>query len=131
MDKIVSEIIIGAIILTLLISVVPIYRSSAELVGSVGEKMDVNENIKEVTIGRLPAAGDVCSGRYLLELIEYSATKYHFSISVEFSDVKYQFRNEAYKDAFQIIKNDMLFEVFHLEKDGDYVEMYFSYQNAE
>ena len=46
MDKIVSEIIIGAIILTLLISVVPIYRSSAELVGSVGEKMDVNENIK-------------------------------------------------------------------------------------
>ena len=118
MDKIVSEIIIGAIILTLLISVVPIYRSSAELVGSVGEKMDVNENIKEVTIGRLPAAGDVCSGRYLLELIEYSATKYHF-------------RNEAYKDAFQIIKNDMLFEVFHLEKDGDYVEMYFSYQNAE
>ena len=73
MDKIISEIIIGAVILTLLVSVIPIYRSSAQLVRSAGEKMDENENIKEVTLGRLPAAGDFSSGRYLLELLDYCA----------------------------------------------------------
>ncbi len=57
MDKIISEIIIGAVILTLLVSVIPIYRSSAQLVRSAGEKMDENENIKEVTLGRTACGG--------------------------------------------------------------------------
>ena len=76
MDKIISEIIIGAVILTLLVSVIPIYRSSAQLVRSAGEKMDENENIKEVTLGKLPAEGDFTSGRYLLELLDFCADRY-------------------------------------------------------
>jgi hypothetical protein len=47
MDKIISEIIIGAVILSLLISIIPIYRKSAALLSSAGETIDLNENIKE------------------------------------------------------------------------------------
>ena len=47
MDKVITEIIIGAVILTLLISIIPIYRSSAALVSTAGEKNDINENIEE------------------------------------------------------------------------------------
>ena len=65
MDKVITEVIIGAVILTLLISIIPIYRSSAAIVSTAGEKNDINENIKEVTFGRIPENGDVVSGGYL------------------------------------------------------------------
>ena len=76
MDKVITEIIIGAVILSLLISIIPIYRNSAALVSAAGEKADVNENIKEVSFGRLPEDGDVVSGRYLLEVICFLKEKY-------------------------------------------------------
>ena len=59
MDKVITEIIIGAVVLALLISIIPIYRSSAALVSAAGQTVDANENIKEVTFGRIPEKGDV------------------------------------------------------------------------
>ncbi len=130
MDKIITEIIIGAVILTLLIFVIPVYRSSAELVRSAGEKIDANENIKEVTIGRLPAAGDIGSGRYILELIKYFTYEHRFAISVEFPDKMYLFRQDAYEDAFHVLKNDMMFELIDLKKEENQIRMHFLYRDT-
>ncbi len=131
MDKIISEIIIGAVILTLLVSVIPIYRSSAQLVRSAGEKMDENENIKEVTLGKLPAEGDFTSGRYLLELLDFCADRYRFLVSVKFSDKTYQFREENYAEAADVIKSDMLFVLSEIKKEDTFLELYFSYQSSD
>ena len=125
MDKIISEIIIGAVILTLLVSVIPIYRSSAQLVRSAGEKMDENENIKEVTLGKLPAEGDFTSGRYLLELLDFCADRYRFLVSVKFSDKTYQFREENYAEAADVCdllirqSNGIIEEATGLYMDGE------------
>lgn len=118
MDKVISEIIIGAVILSLLISIIPIYRNSAALVSSAGETIDLNEGIKEVTFGRLPNKGDIVSGRYLLELISYIKEKYTTEISVEFSDKMYVFKNDSKADSLRVIEDNMLFEVKISELKG-------------
>lgn len=118
MDKVLSEIIIGAVILSLLISIIPIYRNSAALVSSAGETIDLNEGIKEVTFGRLPNKGDIVSGRYLLELISYIKEKYTTEISVEFSDKMYVFKNDSKADSLRVIEDNMLFEVKISELKG-------------
>ena len=111
MDKVITEIIIGAVILSLLISIIPIYRNSAALVSAAGEKADVNENIKEVSFGRLPEDGDVVSGRYLLEVICFLKEKYTIEISVEFSDRMYIFKNDSGMDSLRVIDENILFSV--------------------
>ena len=118
MDKVITEIIIGAVILSLLISIIPIYRNSAALVSSAGETIDLNEGIKEVTFGRLPNKGDIVSGRYLLELISYIKEKYTTEISVEFSDKMYVFKNDSKADSLRVIEDNMLFEVKISELKG-------------
>ena len=98
-------------ILSLLISIIPIYRNSAALVSAAGEKADVNENIKEVSFGRLPEDGDVVSGRYLLEVICFLKEKYTIEISVEFSDRMYIFKNDSGMDSLRVIDENILFSV--------------------
>lgn len=131
MDKIITEIIIGAVILSLLISIIPIYRNSAALVSAAGETIDINENIKEVTFGRLPEKGDIVSGRYLLELISYLKGKYTTDISVEFPDKMYIFKNDSNMDSLRVIEGNMLFEVKQNELNEDDLLIHFAlYKNV-
>ena len=131
MDKIITEIIIGAVILSLLISIIPIYRNSAALVSAAGENVDINENIKEVTFGRLPENGDVISGRYLLELYKYLAEKFSTDMSVELSDKMYILKNKSDTDSLRVIEENMLFEVKQSELNGSNVKLHFVlYENV-
>lgn len=125
MEKVITEIIIGAVVLSLLISIIPIYRSSAALVSAAGEKADINENIKEVNFGRLPEKGDVVSGRYLVELLEYTRKKYGTDISVEFSKKMYHFKNDSDIDSLRVIEDDMLFAVDCSQLNGNDLALYF------
>lgn len=125
MDKVITEIIIGAVILSLLISIIPIYRNSAALVSAAGEKADINENIKEVSFGRLPEDGDVVSGRYLLEVICFLKEKYTIEISVEFSDRMYIFKNDSGVDSLRVIDENMLFSVKSSKLEERVLEIYF------
>lgn len=125
MDKIITEIIIGAVILTLLISIIPIYRSSAALVSNAGEKNDINENIKEVTFGRIPQQGDVVSGRYLSEFIYYAAEKYIIEFSVVLSKSMYVIKNKMESDFSEIIKENMLFKVTEETKKDNTIKLCF------
>ena len=125
MDKVITEIIIGAVILTLLISIIPIYRSSAALVSTAGEKNDINENIKEVTFGRIPESGDIVSGGYLSEFILYASKKYKMDLSVELPDGMHVIRNNSKTDWFNVVENNMLFKIEQSEFNGEDLKIYF------
>lgn len=125
MDKVITEIIIGAVILTLLISIIPIYRSSAALVSTAGEKNDINENIKEVTFGRIPESGDIVSGGYLSEFILYASKKYKMELSVELPDGMHVIRNNSKTDWFNAVENNMLFKIEQSEFNGEDLKIYF------
>ena len=131
MDKVITEIIIGAVVLALLISIIPIYRSSAALVSAAGQTVDANENIKEVTFGRIPEKGDVVYGGYLLEFIRYSTEKYETHIKVEFFDEMYVFRKDRNLDSLNKIENNMMFEVKESILDGNKLELYFAFCDEE
>ena len=125
MDKVITEIIIGAVILTLLISIIPIYRSSAALVSTAGERNDINENIKEVTFGRIPESGDIVSGGYLSEFILYASKKYKMELSVELPDGMHVIRNNSKTDWFNVVENNMLFKIEQSEFNGEDLKIYF------
>ena len=127
MDKVVTEIIIGAVILALLVSIIPIYRSSAALVSAAGQTIDANENIKEVTFGRIPESGDVVYGGYLLEFVQYSTEKYETQIKVEFSDEMYVIHKDSNLNSLKKIERNMLFEVKHSVLDGNKLELHFAF----
>lgn len=131
MDKVITEIIIGAVILTLLISIIPIYRSSAALVSTAGEKNDINENIKEVTFGRIPESGDIVSGGYLSEFILYASKKYKMELSVELPDGMHVIRNNSKTDWFNVVENNMLFKVEQSEFNGEDLKIYFVFCEEE
>lgn len=127
MDKVITEIIIGAVILTLLLSIIPIYRSSAKLVSTAGAAMDENENIKEVAFGRLPKKGDVVSGRYLLEFIGYSKMKYDIELHLNLIDKAYLINNKNKVQDIYYVKSNMFFEVMDIEKNNNYLSADFVY----
>ncbi len=131
MDKVITEIIIGAVILTLLISIIPIYRSSAALVSTAGEKNDINENIKEVTFGRIPESGDIVSRGYLSEFILYASKKYKMELSVELPDGMHVIRNNSKTDWFNVVENNMLFKIEQSEFNGEDLKIYFAFCEEE
>ena len=122
MDKVIAEIIIGVVILSLLITVVPLYRNSADLVVSVGEKLDNNENIKEVTIGKPPRTDDIVSGKYLVNYIEYlSARKTSFFITMILPGTTYCLFNETYQMVYDIVQSDTFYKVLSIDKSQESV----------
>lgn len=131
MDKVITEVIIGAVILTLLISIIPIYRSSAAIVSTAGEKNDINENIKEVTFGRIPGNGDVVSGGYLLEFVLYAAQKYKIELSIEFPEGMYVIRNNSKSECFNVVNNNMLFKIEQSEFVGEVLKIHFVFCEEE
>lgn len=134
MDKIIVEIIVGVVALTLLISVVPLYRDSAELVVSAGERLDGNEAVKEVTIGQPPEIHDIVSGKYLLKYLEYCIDHYQFTFYIELNGKRYIYQNKLYEPLYELIESSMLFEVtdFMAYKEQIYIRFrYYETKPAE
>ena len=49
MDKVIAEVIIGILFLGLVLTMIPVYRSNAEIAAEAVEIADFNEKIKKVT----------------------------------------------------------------------------------
>ncbi len=131
MDKIIVEIIVGVVALTLLISVVPLYRDSAELVVSAGERLDGNEAVKEVTIGRPPEIHDIVSGKYLLKYLEYCIDHYQFTFYIELNGKRYIYQNKLYEPLYELIESSMLFEVTDFMTYKKQIYIRFRYYEAK
>lgn len=123
MDKVIAEIIVGAIILTMLIMVIPIYRSSASLVCEAGEKIDINENIREVTSKRLPRVNDFISGNYLIDLV-HGFDKNNFKLTLKMDNQVYYVKKWDSLEKVGI-KEDMMFKVVRADYLKDMIEMEF------
>lgn len=132
MDRVITEIIVGVVILVLVIAVIPIYRNSSELVASAAQNRDFNENIREVTIRKLPNIHDVVSGRYLFELLDYYSVKgTAISVSIDFPVGVYQFTGTASPKDREVIGSDMLFELQQIRLDTpDSYRMQLIYQET-
>lgn len=124
MDKIVTEIIIGAIIFALLISIIPIYRNSAELISAAGGQVDMNEKIKEVSFSRLPKENDFVSGSYLVELAHYLDTKYKYEISIKMGNKMNIIKNNSSYD-YSKINRKMIFEVTKSSIKNNFIKLEF------
>ena len=57
MDKVVAEVVIGALVLSLLIFIIPLYQQNSPL--NTAEKADYSEKIKEVMLPNLRMAQNV------------------------------------------------------------------------
>lgn len=74
MDKVVAEVVIGALVLTLLIFIIPLYRQNSALVNTMAEKADHSEKIKEVMLPNL-RDGSHCLGKDVIAAIRYYELK--------------------------------------------------------
>lgn len=74
MDKIISEVVIGALVLSLLFFVIPMYRQNSELIKNMAEKADYSEKIKEVMLPSLQDDSQ-CLGRDVISVIRYYELK--------------------------------------------------------
>ena len=62
MDKVVAEVVIGALVLSLLIFIIPLYQQNSALLNTMAEKADYSEKIKEVMLPNLRMAQNVGHG---------------------------------------------------------------------
>ncbi|NLN03614.1 MAG: hypothetical protein GX166_02160 [Clostridiaceae bacterium] len=74
MDKVVAEVVIGALVLSLLIFIIPLYRQNSDLLNTMAEKADYSEKIKEVMLPNL-RDGSRCLGADVISTIRYYELK--------------------------------------------------------
>jgi len=74
MDKVVAEVVIGALVLSLLIFIIPLYQQNSALLNTMAEKADYSEKIKEVMLPNL-RDGSKCLGTDVIAAIRYYELK--------------------------------------------------------
>ena len=110
MEQIITDVIIGVIILSMLLVVIPIYRSQSEQMASVIEMTDQNEKIGEVIFSDLPKQNDIVSGRYIKELIYfYVIHQNKFSVTIKKSGALYIITENVYDIINSIINDSFIF----------------------
>ncbi len=110
MDKVISEVVIGALVLSLMFFVIPLYRNNSELIKNIAGKADYSEKIKEVM---LPGISDdsICYGSDVISAIRYYALKGGAEIRVFDSDNgSYTYRGIVYdKNVYEIDPNKVFY----------------------
>ena len=113
MSQIITDVIIGVIILSMLLVVIPIYRNQTNQMARVVEITDQNEKIKEVIFNEVPKLNDIVSGRYIKELLYYYViNEINFSVKIKKSGNTNMITENTYEDINSIIdENYMFFKV--------------------
>lgn len=130
MDKIISEIIIGTVILSLLLLIIPIYRDSANLITTVGECIDENEKVRKVMISKIPSENDYVSGSYIITLAKELKNNKNYSMSINTGSNLYILKNDN-SENIKKIKSEMIFEVTKATIDKDTIFLSFNRQKTE
>ena len=109
MDKVVVELIMGAIMLSLLFWVVPMYRESHETILNMAAETDYSEKIKEVLVA-FPEDDEIVQGYEIIGLIRYCACSDQTRpIRVVNGTEAYTYLNENYDAERFCISADMRF----------------------
>ncbi len=117
MDRIIAEIIIGALALSLLFCVIPIYRSNHELVQTAVSKADYSEKIKEVIRPEVSSGTDLY-GAEVIAVIRYYALRGEVGITVVQNSDSREYRGESYREEVFTIDRDAVFSTACTYQDG-------------
>lgn len=125
MDKVIGEVVIGALVLSLLFFIIPMYRQNSELIKNMAEKADYSEKIKEVMLPSLQKDSQ-CLGRDVISVIRYYELKGGARIRVIDNEAGlYVYEGEAYDPGRFEIDPDKTFSV-ELIKTTDALEIEFT-----
>jgi len=126
MDKVISEVVIGALVISLMFFVIPLYRNNSELIKNMAGKADYSEKIKEVM---LPGISDdsICYGSDVISVIRYYALKgggkIRFFDNVNGSCV---YSGDAYDSTVYEIDPNKVFYINIIEVEGEPLQIEFS-----
>ncbi len=119
MSQIITDVIIGVIILSMLLVVIPIYRNQTNQMARVVEITDQNEKIKEVIFNEVPKLNDIVSGRYIKELLYYYViNEINFSVKIKKSGNTNMITENTYEDINSIIDENYMFFKVNEAVDG-------------
>lgn len=127
MDKVISEIVIGGLILSLLFFLIPMYRQSYDLVNNMASKADYSKKIKEVILPDLSDANSA-SGQEVISLIRYYELKGGATITVYiYSQGLYAYRGDAYDpDVYYIDPLKSFIFQIGFSASQDHIDLYFT-----
>ena len=119
MSQIITDVIIGVIMLSMLLVVIPIYRNQSEQMALVVSMTDQNEKMGEVIFSDVPKQNDVVSGRYIKELLYYyAANNADFSVTIKKSGITNLVTENTYEIVHSVIDEEyMFFKVNEVNKD--------------
>lgn len=119
MSQIITDVIIGVTILSMLLVVIPIYRNQTNQMARVVEITDQNEKIKEVIFNEVPKLNDIVSGRYIKELLYYYViNEINFSVKIKKSGNTNMITENTYEDINSIIDENYMFFKVNEAVDG-------------
>lgn len=131
MSHIITDVIIGVILLSMLLFVIPIYRHQSDQMALIVGMTDQNEKIGEVIFGEVPKQNDIVSGRYIKELLYYYTVKEEsFAVTVKKSGITNLVTESTYENIHSVINEDyMFFKVNEVDHDTydfcfEYIEAY-------
>lgn len=111
MDKVITEVVIGALILALVFFVIPLYRQNSALINNMAQKADYSEKIKEVMLPNLQN-GSACLGKDVISVIRYYELKGGAIIRVSDKEKgSYVYEGEAYDASTYPINPEGVFTV--------------------
>lgn len=118
MSQVLTDVIIGVLILSMLLVVIPIYRNQSNQMAQVVGMTDQNEKIKEVMFGDVPKENDVVSGRYIKELLYfYIVNEIDFSVTIKKSGITRMITENTYDDISSVVNEKyMFFKVIDADK---------------
>lgn len=130
MSQVITDVIIGVVILSMLLVVIPIYRNQSDRMAMVVGMTDQNEKIGEVIFSQVPKLNDIVSGRYIRELLSYYiANQKDFSVIVKKSGTAKMITENTYEMINTIIDDSYMFFKVIAVDIGAY-DFYFEHINT-
>lgn len=117
MDRVVAEIIMGALAVSLLFCVIPLYRSNQELVYQAVSKEDYSEKVKEVIRPKVSDQTTV-SGGEVIAVIRYYALRGDVSITVAQKGGTHEYMGEPYQEEVYTIARNEVFQTVCTYREG-------------
>lgn len=117
MEKIISEIVIGALFLALLVSVIPLYRANQELVSEMAGQADYNEKIKEIIKPDIPDREWIC-GSDVIAAIRFYAFDPGVSVTVNGQSGSKTFFDTDYDESDYRVKREKNYYSFVYDING-------------
>lgn len=107
LSSIISEIILGGLVLSLLITVfIPVFKNNRLIINMIAQKSSELESIKKTSL--VPIDKSVVYGKDVISVIRYFSNDNNTSVSVSINGTSYTYLNETYNaEVYEINREEM------------------------